>query len=243
MADSKVEVTVNALAPRNVAELRSFLGLVNYYAKFLPNVATTLSPLALLRKHQKWNWGQSQAKALNKFKDLLKSSGVLVHFDVTLLLVLSCDASPYSVGAVLLHLMPNGDERSITFASHTLTETEKKYSQLEKEAFSVHKFYQYTYSRKFKLRTDYKPLMYIFNEKKGIPAVASGRIQRWAITLGAYSYTMHFQNGSENNTANAMSRLPLPVTRARPHKPAEVSGGFRGVGVPGVPCNPPFSWT
>ena len=64
--------------------------------------------------------------------------------------------------------------------------------------------------------------MYIFNEKKSIPAMASGRIQRWALTLGAYSYTIRFQKGSENTTADAVSRLPLPVTRTEPPKPVEV---------------------
>ena len=226
-ADSKVEAIVNAPAPKNVAELRSFLGLVNYYAKFLPNLATTLSPLyTLLRKHQKWSWGHSQTKAFEEVKSLLQSSRVLVHFDDTLPLTLSCDASPYGVGAVLSHLMPNGDERPISFASRTLTVTEKKYSQLEKEAlaiiFGVRKFHQYIYGRNFELKTDHKPLMYIFNEKKSIPAMASGRIQRWALTLGAYSYTIRFQKGSENTTADAVSRLPLPVTRAEPPKPAEV---------------------
>ena len=226
-ADSKVEAIVNAPAPKNVAELRSFLGLVNYYSKFLPNLATILSPLyALLRKRQKWSWGRNQSKAFDKVKSLLLSSRVLVHFDDALPLILSCDASPYGVGAVLSHLMPNGDERPISFASRTLTETEKKYSQLEKEAlaiiFGVRKFHQYIYGRKFELKTDHKPLMYIFNEKRSIPAMASGRIQRWALTLGAYSYVIRFQKGSENTTADAVSRLPLPVTRAEPPKPAEV---------------------
>ena len=137
-ADSKVEAIVRAPAPKNVTELHSFLGLVNYCAKFRPNLATVLSPLySLLQKHQKWTWGHSQAKAFGEVKNLLRSSRVLVHFDDTLPLTLLCDASPYGVGAVLLHQMPNGDERLISFASRTLTTTEKKYSQLEKESLAI----------------------------------------------------------------------------------------------------------
>ena len=226
-ADSKVEAIVNAPAPRNVTELRSFLGLVNYYGKFLPNLATLLSPLyALLQKRRQWKWTADQANAFREVKALLQSSRVLVHFDDSLPLILSSDASPYGIGAVLSHRMPNGDEHPVSFASRTLTETEKKYSQLEKEAlaivFGVRKYHQYLYGRKFELRTDHKPLMYIFNEKKSIPMMASGRVQRWALTLGAYSYTIRFLKGSDNSSADAVSRLPLPVTREEPPKPAEV---------------------
>ena len=226
-ADSKVEAIVNAPAPRNVTELRSFLGLVNYYSKFLPNLATLLSPLyALLRKRQKWEWTTDQDNAFREVKALLQSSCVLVHFDDSLPLILATDASPYGIGAVLSHRMPNGDERPVAFASRTLTETEKKYAQLEKEAlaiiFGVRKYHQYLYGRKFELRTDHKPLMYIFNEEKSIPTMASGRVQRWALTLGAYKYTIRFQKGSDNSSADAVSRLPLPVTREEPPRPAEV---------------------
>ena len=122
--------------------------------------------------------------------------------------------------------MPNGDERPVAFASRTLTATEKKYSQLEKEVlaivYSVKKFHQYLYGRQFELKTNHKPLIYIFNEKKAIPAMASGRVQRWALTLGAYNYTIKFQKGSDNLTADAVSRLPLPTTRTEPPRLTEV---------------------
>ena len=137
-ADSKVDAIVNAPAPTNVTELRSFLGLVNYYGKFLPNLATLLSPLyALLQKRRPWKWAAEQAKTFRDVKALLQSSRVLVHFDDSLPLVLETDASPYGVGAVLSHKMTNGDIRPVSFASRTLTTTEQKYSQLEKEALAI----------------------------------------------------------------------------------------------------------
>ena len=103
-AESKVDAIVNAPAPMNVTELRSFLGLVNYYGKFLPNLATLLSPLyALLQKRRPWKWAAEQAKTFRDVKALLQSSRVLVHFDDSLPLVLETDASPYGVGAVLSH--------------------------------------------------------------------------------------------------------------------------------------------
>ena len=226
-SEAKVSAIVNAPAPQNVTELRSFLGLVNYYGKFLPDLATTLAPLyQLLQKQKKWTWGNSQEKAFETVKHLLKSSRVLVHFDDKLPIILSCDASPYGVGAVLSHRMANGDERPICFASRTLTAAECKYSQLDKEAlaivFGVKKHHQYLYGRRFELKTDHKPLTHIFSESKATPTMASGRIQRWALTLGAYSYTIQYRKGDENSNADALSRLPLAGPTKEPPKPAEM---------------------
>ena len=121
-----------------MSELRSFIGLVNYYGKFLPDLATTLTTLYdLLRATKKWSWRKEQEESFREIKDLLKSSRVLIHFDDSLPLTLSCDASSYGVGAVLAHRLSSGEERPIGFASWTLTVAEKKYSQLEKEALAL----------------------------------------------------------------------------------------------------------
>ena len=137
-SESKVSGIVKAPNPKNVSELRSFLGLVNYYHKFLPDLATMLAPLyALLQKKTPWTWGKSQEDAFNQVKELLKSSRVLVHFDASLPLLLECDALPYGLGAVLSHRMSNGDERPVCFASRSLTTVERKYSQLNKEALAI----------------------------------------------------------------------------------------------------------
>ena len=98
----KVRAIAGAPTPNNVTQLKSFLGLLSYYSKFLPNMATHLAPLyALLRKESKWSWGPSQEEVFRKAKEILTSSRLLHHFDPTKDLVLSCDASPYGVGAVV----------------------------------------------------------------------------------------------------------------------------------------------
>ena len=111
--ETKVSAIVDAPEPTNVGELRSFLGMVNYYGKFLPDLATTLAPLyRLLRKSCRWRWRKKQRKLFRQVKDLLRSGRVLTHFDDSLPLVFACDASPYGLGAVLSHRMPNGEEKS-----------------------------------------------------------------------------------------------------------------------------------
>ena len=226
-ADSKVKAVVDAPDPRNISELRSFLGMVNYYGKFLPNLATTLSPLYhLLRQTTSWRWGPKQKRAFRKVKRLLKSSRVLTHFDDQLPLLLECDASPYGLGAVLSHEMPDGSERPICFASRTLTKAEQNYSHLDKEAlaiiFGVRKYHQYLFGRPFQIKTDHKPLTHIFDESRVVPAMASGRIQRWALMLGAYDYRIRYRQGKSNCNADALSRLPLPTADQEVPQPAEV---------------------
>ena len=104
--ESKVRAIADAPEPKRVSELRSFLGLVNYYGKFLPNLATTAAPLyTLLKKNARWTWGKAQKEAFKRVKDLLQSSDLLVHFDPEELLILACDASPYGLGAMLSHRM------------------------------------------------------------------------------------------------------------------------------------------
>ena len=128
----------NAPAPNNISQLKSFLGLINYYCKFLPNLSNTLAPLyRLLQKHTKWQWGPEQQRAFNTSKKSLTSDCILTHFDPTKALVLACDASPYGIGVVLSHQMEDGLDKPIAFSSQTLAPAEKKYSQLEKEGLAV----------------------------------------------------------------------------------------------------------
>ena len=151
---------------------------------------------------------------------------MLVHYDPTTPLGLACDASPYGLGAVLSHTMSEGVERPIAYVSRTLTEAEKKYSQLDKEGlaivFGVKKFHYYLYGRPFTIESDHQPLSYLFSEKKGIPILASARIQRWALTLGAYSYSIRHTSGKSLSNADALSRLPRPVTTSSDRTPANL---------------------
>ena len=118
------------------------------------------------------------------------------------------------MGAVLSHLMGEG-EHPIAFASRSLVPAEKNYSQIDKEAlaivFGVKHFHQYLFGRSFTIKSDHKPLQHLLGEKKGIPAMASARVQRWALMLSAYNYQVQYVPGKENMNADVFSRLPLPV--------------------------------
>lgn len=104
----KVTAIQKAPSPKNVTELKAYLGLLNYYNKFLPNLSTVLVPVhKLLWKDAKWNWGGEQEAAFAQSKKMIHSVQVLVHHDPQKDVILSCDASPYGLSAVLSHKMPD----------------------------------------------------------------------------------------------------------------------------------------
>ena len=112
--EAKVRAITDSPVPKNVTELKSFLGIFNYYSRFIPKRAQTLSPLYdLLKKNQPWSWEECHRAAFDECKNLLVSNQLLVHFDPDLPMVLACDASCWGIGAVLSHVFPDGSERPI----------------------------------------------------------------------------------------------------------------------------------
>ncbi|XP_054708231.1 uncharacterized protein K02A2.6-like [Uloborus diversus] len=210
--EEKVSAIKNIKTPQNVTELKSFLGLLNYYAKFIKNSSTLLSPLyELLNKDVPWIWSKQCQETFLKCKSLLTSKTVLAHYDERLPLQLSCDASPVGLGAVLSHIV-EGEERPVAYASRTLTKAESNYSQTEKEALAIvygcKKFHQYLFGRTFVLVTDHQPLLTIFAPDKSIPAMSAARLQRWALLLSSFKYTIKYKKGILHQNADALSRLP-----------------------------------
>ena len=194
--------------PKNQQELRSFLGLVQYYRKFIPNLSTLVHPLnELLKAGKSWRWTPDCKSAFTAAKEKLSQAPILAHFDPAVPLRLAGDASAYGIGAVLSHLYHDGTERPIAYASRTLTSSERNYTQLEKEAlslvFGIKKFHPYIYGREFQLLTDHKPLTTILGPKAGIPSLAAARLQRWALLLSSYPST-RFSTSPPRHTAMLM---------------------------------------
>jgi len=128
----KVAAIQQAPVPKNGTELRAYLGLLNYYNKFMPNLSSELALLyKLLQRDTPWQWGPKEDQAFKNSKQLLLSSQFLVHFDPTKELVLCCDVSAYDIGAELAHCTSDGTEQLIGFMSRTLTTTERYYPQIE----------------------------------------------------------------------------------------------------------------
>ncbi|XP_049886457.1 uncharacterized protein K02A2.6-like [Pectinophora gossypiella] len=212
---SKIEAIASIPTPSNVTELRSFLGLLNFYGKFIKNMSGKLFPLYdLLKKGKEWVWSIECERAFVEIKRILSSAEVLVHYDPKKPLIVTCDASSRGAGGVLTQPGADGCERPVVYASRTLNDAEKKYSQIHKEAlaiiFCIKKFHQYLYGRRFTLRTDHKPLVSIFGPNTGIPTMIASRMQRWAIILSAYSFNIEYIRTDENG-ADGLSRLPVEV--------------------------------
>lgn len=216
-SDDKIQAVMEARVPNNVRELQSFIGLVNYYSKFINNMSTLCNPLyRLLHKDTPWQWGREESNAFQELKRRLSEPPVLCHYDRNLKVGLAVDASEYGVGAVLIHLFDDGTEKPIAYASQTLSASQRNYAQIEKEAYSmifgVLKFKQYLYGRKFTIITDHKPLLTLLGPNKAIPDRTSNRLKRWALTLSSFNYDLKFRNSTQNANADCLSRLPLNVT-------------------------------
>ena len=128
--ESKIKVIQEAPCPRNTTELRSYLGLLNFYGKFIKNLSSLLASLHhLLQKDIKWKWGEAQQKTFDKTKMLLQSAKFLIHYDEKKELVLTCDASPYGIGAVLSHKLEDGLGTTCKFCIvHAHTSRKKLFS-------------------------------------------------------------------------------------------------------------------
>ena len=137
-AASKIEAIMNTPVPKNVQQLQAFLGLYNFYERFIPHKATMLEPLhRLLDKKTSWKWTETEQDAFDMAKNQISSDITLTHYDVGKPLILTCDSSEYGVGVVLSHVMENGIEKPIAMGSRTLHPHERRYSQIDKEATAV----------------------------------------------------------------------------------------------------------
>ena len=213
-AQKKCEAITNVPTPRNVEQLGSFLGMIQYYGKHIPNMSSICGPLNELRKAGcAFEWTSRRENAFQQLKSALTSPAVLVPYDDKKALGISADASHYGVGAVLFHIYADKSEKPIYYASRTLNDHEKNYSQIEKEAlaivYAIQKFHKFVWGRHFKLYTDHKPLLKILGPHSEVSQTTLSRLQRWSVLLGGYDYEIAFKTSAENANADCLSRLPL----------------------------------
>lgn len=206
VTDSKVEAVKNFREPKTPAEVSSFLGLVNFVGRFIPNLSTETEPLRrLLKKEVPFEWGSEQKKAFNVLKRRLTEKRTLGYYNPEAKTTVIADASPVGLGAVLVQDGPGGP-KVISYASKSLSDSEKRYSQNEKEALALvwacERFHYFLYGREFDLVTDNKPIETIFSPK----GKSCARIERWVMRMQAYKYRVIHKPG-KSNIADPLSRL------------------------------------
>ena len=198
--------------PKDVNQVRSFLGMLNYYGHFVEEMRQLRAPLDnLLKKDAVFKWSTECQEAFNRAKEVLNSDLLLTHYDPSQEIVVAADASEYGIGAVISHRFSDGMEKPIYHASRSLTTAEKNYGQVEKEGlalvFAVRKFHKYLHGRHFKLLTDHKPLLSIYGSKKGVPVYTANRLQRWCLIMMNYNFTIEYRNTNDFGQADVLSRL------------------------------------
>jgi transposase InsO family protein len=207
----KTEAVRSMEKPRSPTELRRFMGMVNQLGKFSSKIAELSQPLReLLSIKRTWQWGTAQDKAFEAVKAELTRPTTLALYDQDAPTKITADASAYGIGAVLLQ-QQNKVWKPVAYASKSMTETERRYSQIEKEALALvwacEKFEDYVLGKEIQLETDHKPLVPLLG-KMHLDSLPP-RILRFKLRLMRFSYSIVHVPGKELYTADTLSRAPL----------------------------------
>ncbi|GFQ66102.1 RNA-dependent RNA polymerase 1 [Trichonephila clavata] len=210
----KVSAVKDWRRPKNVHELRSFLGLCTYYRRFVKGFSSIARPLHRLTENkQKFLWTDECEEAFNSLKAALTSFPILVYPDPEKQFILDTDASHESVGAVLSQEI-NGQEHVIAYWSKCLLKPERNYCVTRKELLAIVKavenFHSYLYDRKFLLRTDHASLAWLLNFKN-----TEGQIARWIQKLEEYDFEIKHRKGSLHELLKNKANIEIPADKGR----------------------------
>lgn len=204
----KLKAIQNIARPQTKKQVRSFLGLIGWYRRFVPHFASLATPLTDLTKKSpaKFCWTSECEEAFKALKNLLCNEPVLQSPNFTQRFIVQVDASDVGLGAVLVQGEAH-DERPVLFLSRKLFERERKYSTIEKEGlaikWAVDSLRYYLLGREFTLRSDHRALKWMQTMQN-----SNSRILRWCLTLQPYVFTIEHCPGKKNIIADYLSRLP-----------------------------------
>lgn len=208
-SDIKVLAIKNFPLPKTKTDLRSFIGLADYYRNYIPNFAHVASPLTdALRKAEPnvVRWTEERNNAFLQIKKLLTSDPVLASPDYTRTFLVQCDASNRGLGVVLSQVNEKGEEHPVVYASRKLTTREQAYSTVEKECacmvWSIEKLSCYLKGSSFIFETDHSPLVWL-NQMSN----KNSRLMRWSLALQQFSFTVRHKKGKNHRNADALSRI------------------------------------
>ena len=219
----RTQDVIDASVPKNVSELRSFLGMVTVSSKYIANFATIATPLRELTKTGIiFTWEHKHQAAFDQLKAAITKPPVMAYFDAKKDTVLTVDASPVGLSGILSQRSTcEAEGQVVAYASRALSDVERRYSQTEKEALSivwaVEHFHLYLYGHSFTLETDHKPLEMIYGSAKSKPCA---RIERWVLRLQPYNFQVQYKPGPTTQ-ADFLSRHPSANNSGKQSKMAD----------------------
>lgn len=204
----KINAVLKFPLPKTQKEIKGFLGLVGYYRKFIKDFAKLTKPMTIcLKKNHKVIHSPEFLDAFEKCKQILTNDPILQYPDFDQEFILTTDASDVALGAVLSQGSV-GSDKPVAYASRTLSDTETRYSTIEKEllaiVWAVKYFRPYLYGRKFTIYTDHRPLTWLMSLKD-----PSSKLTRWRLKLAEYDYKVIYKKGNQNTNADALSRAKI----------------------------------
>ncbi|OMJ16744.1 Transposon Tf2-11 polyprotein, partial [Smittium culicis] len=212
--ESKINKILQWPRPRNIKELRGFLGLTCFYRVWIKSYSVLADPLyKLLRKDEVYIWNKNQEKSFNTLKALVSTAPILKAPNYTKnpgKFILTVDASPVGAGGVLQQEDEKGDRKPCRFESYCFSARERRYSQIKRELFAmmkiIKKLRMYLYGVHFLLETDCRPLIGLLNK----PDLPNDAASRWIGYILQFDFEISHIKGAENCVADAISRYSFP---------------------------------
>lgn len=205
----KVELIKQFPKPKNTKQLKSFLGLTNFYQRFCRGYSDYIKPLLrLTSKKQKWQWTKFDDEQFKLIKEKFLETVMLHHVDYNKPYYLNTDASRIAIGGVLYQIADNGDHNVVLFMNRTLNKSEQNYSVFELECLSVvwclKRVRHYVMGSKVHIKTDNLALTHLKTTK-----FLNSRMSKWVLELQEYDFTIEHIKATENRVADLLSRTTL----------------------------------